>query len=178
MERSIRNQFTFKEDDKYFDMSDPSLGAVYNERDYAKNLDNDSQNAYNSYQNPQQQTNNNNEVVYNKANVQVTNHFEDDIPEIEEIQDFESAMPSEVATPSNSNPTDSYAANLVNSNIEVKKNEDIIDLGPLAEQDDIFSTPRRDAEMEDDFQIFGEYKNKKEERKAFKRELKKVKRGR
>jgi pyruvate-formate lyase len=99
MERSIRNQFTFKEDDKYFDMSDPSLGAVYNERDYAKNLDNDSQNAYNSYQNPQQQTNNNNEVVHNKANVQVTNHFEDDIPEIEEIQDFESAMPSEVATP-------------------------------------------------------------------------------
>jgi uracil DNA glycosylase len=73
MERSIRNQFTFKEDDKYFDMSDPSLGAVYNERDYAKNLDNDSQNAYNSYQNPQQQTNNNNEVVHNKANVQVTN---------------------------------------------------------------------------------------------------------
>lgn len=50
--------------------------------------------------------------------------------------------------------TDDYVNDLVNSDLNVGKTKDIIDLGPINEDDDIFSTPRRDNKNADDFETF------------------------
>ncbi|WP_075057796.1 hypothetical protein [Spiroplasma litorale] len=68
--------------------------------------------------------------------------------------------------------TSLYEDNLVTSNNFVSKRDDLIDLGPIQEEDEIFSTPRRDAELEDYENFATSRKEKKILRKIEKKQIK------
>ncbi|AGR40724.1 hypothetical protein [Spiroplasma taiwanense] len=51
---------------------------------------------------------------------------------------------------------------------KIKKNSDLIDLGPVEEEDELYSTPRKDAEK-DDFENFSLSKKEKKELKKIKK---------
>ncbi|AHI52369.1 hypothetical protein [Spiroplasma culicicola] len=72
--------------------------------------------------------------------------------------------------PNNASITSLYEKNLIPDDIVVpKKDDNLIDLGPVEEDDEVFSTPRRDAEQ-DDFENFslskGDKKALKKRKKA------------
>ncbi len=67
--------------------------------------------------------------------------------------------------------TEIYQKNLIPENNLLKKRDpNVIDLGPVNEDDEIFSTPRRDAELEDLDNISLSKKEKKELRRIKRRE--------
>lgn len=100
----------------------------------------------------------------------------DDLPpigdDLDDMPEFVEAKTEELRQvknePTVSDPNDSYAANLVNSQMSINKTEDIIDLGPIIDNDEIYSTPRRDAEI-DDFENYEQSSQDKKHNKKIKK---------
>jgi hypothetical protein len=198
--KKARDNFRFRDEDRYLNVSKASLDAVYDYRDYDKKMDAKLEGGETglSYSRPNPQS------IIPKSNpktstpvqepirsrsknddVIVVEDMYDDLPPIgEDIDDIPEFV--EVKTenkreqkpePTVSDPTDSYAANLVNSEMHISKSDDVIDLGPINDNDEMFSTPRRDAEI-DDFENYEQTsQDKKYNKKAQKIERKYAKRA-
>jgi len=195
LDQFVRDKFKFKDDDKYFDISKASVPAVYDVRDYETKLDVDAGYArsksietYKDNSKNELPKHENKFVNVDKfksvkgENVIVDESMLDDIPDIvEDLKPEEtfSRKDKEKSTNTSSgnqtfDSSGSYASNLINNNIEVKKVSDVIDLGPIAEEDEIFSTPRRDAEMEDDYASYPTMSKKElKKQKALEKKAKK-----
>ncbi|AGR41731.1 hypothetical protein [Spiroplasma diminutum] len=115
-----------------------------------------------------------NDIFENSADISIIDDSMifglDDIPEFEQdfIVDKKNKSNNDI-TVEDKTITEIYQENLIpESKVTIKKDDDLIDFGPILEEDEIFSTPRRDAEQ-DDFENFSLSKKEKKELKKVKK---------
>ncbi|QHX36280.1 hypothetical protein [Spiroplasma sp. BIUS-1] len=169
-EKEIEDNFKFDFNDNTLSIDsslfeEDKMGAIIQEKSsFVNNTDDDSLGEVAAYKDIKHLDNKN--FVEEKAN-EVIGY--DDLPDLNEDIDFQDSafeLPKEEKA-----ITEIYQENLIpESKVTSKKDDDLIDLGPINEDDEIFSTPRKDAEQ-DDFETFTLSKKERAElKKAKKRE--------